>query len=51
LGLNKVLGTVHPYPSWSDAAKLTAGRWKDAHKPEGVLRWLVRYHAWRRGGG
>ncbi|MEY4906549.1 MAG: hypothetical protein RL260_267 [Pseudomonadota bacterium] len=51
LGLNKILGTVHPYPSWSDAAKLTAGRWKDAHKPEGVLRWLVRYHAWRRGGG
>lgn len=50
LGLNKILGTVHPYPSWSDAAKLTAGRWKDAHKPEGVLRWLARYHAWRRGG-
>jgi pyruvate/2-oxoglutarate dehydrogenase complex dihydrolipoamide dehydrogenase (E3) component/uncharacterized membrane protein YdjX (TVP38/TMEM64 family) len=51
LGLNKILGTVHPYPSWSDAAKLTAGRWKDAHKPERVLRWLARYHAWRRGGG
>lgn len=50
LGLNKILGTVHPYPSWSDAAKLTAGRWKDAHKPEGALRWLARYHAWRRGG-
>lgn len=49
LGLNKILGTVHPYPSWSDAAKLTAGRWKDAHKPEGALRWLARYHAWRRG--
>jgi pyruvate/2-oxoglutarate dehydrogenase complex dihydrolipoamide dehydrogenase (E3) component/uncharacterized membrane protein YdjX (TVP38/TMEM64 family) len=51
LGLNKILGTVHPYPSWSDAAKLTAGRWKDAHKPEVALRWLARYHAWRRGGG
>jgi pyruvate/2-oxoglutarate dehydrogenase complex dihydrolipoamide dehydrogenase (E3) component len=51
LGLNKILGTVHPYPGWSDAAKLTAGRWKDAHKPARVLRWLARYHAWRLGGG
>ncbi len=49
IGLNKLLGTVHPYPTWSEAAKATAGLWKNAHKPERLLRWLARYFAWRRG--
>nr|WP_267955227.1 bifunctional TVP38/TMEM64 family protein/FAD-dependent oxidoreductase [Halomonas ethanolica] len=49
IGLNKLLGTVHPYPTWSEAAKATAGIWKNAHKPEQLLRWLARYFAWRRG--
>ena len=49
LGLGRILATVHPYPSWSDAAKGVAGRWKEAHKPERVLRLLARHHAWRRG--
>ncbi|QTP58548.1 FAD-dependent oxidoreductase [Billgrantia antri] len=51
IGLNKLLGTVHPYPTWSEAAKATAGIWKNAHKPERLLSWLERYFAWRRGGG
>ncbi|RCV89893.1 FAD-dependent oxidoreductase [Billgrantia montanilacus] len=50
IGLNKLLGTVHPYPTWSEAAKATAGVWKNTHKPERVLGWLERYFAWRRGG-
>ncbi|MCE9663614.1 FAD-dependent oxidoreductase [Halomonas sp. M5N1S17] len=50
IGLNKLLGTVHPYPTWSEAAKASAGVWKNAHKPERVLGWLERYFAWRRGG-
>ncbi|EWH01754.1 hypothetical protein Q427_12410 [Halomonas sp. BC04] len=49
IGLNKLLGTVHPYPTWSEAAKASAGVWKNAHKPERVLGWLERYFAWRRG--
>lgn len=49
IGLNKLLGTVHPYPTWSEAVKASAGVWKNAHKPEGLLGWLARYFAWRRG--
>jgi len=49
LGLNKILGTVHPYPTWSEAAKYVAGEWKRAHAPRRLLTWLERYHAWRRG--
>ncbi|MDR5867600.1 FAD-dependent oxidoreductase [Halomonas koreensis] len=49
IGLNKLLGTVHPYPTRSEAVKATAGVWKNAHKPERLLRGLSRYFAWRRG--
>lgn len=49
LGMNKLLGTIHPYPTLSEAAKATAGAWKNAHKPERVLKLLKRYFTWRRG--
>lgn len=49
LGLNKLLGTIHPYPTLGEAAKATAGVWKNAHKPERVLALLKRYFSWRRG--
>ncbi|RAH38946.1 FAD-dependent oxidoreductase [Halomonas sp. SL1] len=49
IGLNKLLGTVHPYPTRSEAVKATAGVWKNAHKPARLLAWLERYFAWRRG--
>ncbi len=49
IGLNKLLGTIHPYPTHSEAVKATAGVWKNAHKPERLLGWLKRYFAWRRG--
>ena len=48
LGLNKILGTIHAYPTWVEANKYAAGNWKKAHAPERVLAWLARYHAWRR---
>jgi len=51
LGLNKLLGTIHAYPTWSEANKYAAGAWKRAHAPERLLRWVARYHRWRRGGG
>jgi len=47
LGLNKILGTIHAYPTWAEANKYAAGNWKKAHAPERVLGWLARYHAWR----
>ncbi|PXX97308.1 FAD-dependent oxidoreductase [Halomonas sp. LBP4] len=50
IGLNKLLGTIHSYPTRSEAVKATAGVWKNAHKPERLLGWLERYFAWRRGG-
>ena len=49
IGLKKILGTIHPYPSWSEASKFAAGRWREANKPERVMPWLERYHRWQRG--
>lgn len=49
LGLNRILSTIHAYPTWSDAGKHAAGEWKRAHTSQKLLRWLTRYHAWRRG--
>ena len=47
LGMNKLLGTIHIYPTLTEANKFAAGNWKKAHAPEGVLRWLKKYHQWR----
>jgi pyruvate/2-oxoglutarate dehydrogenase complex dihydrolipoamide dehydrogenase (E3) component/uncharacterized membrane protein YdjX (TVP38/TMEM64 family) len=49
LGLNKILGTIHAYPTLAEANKYAAGEWKKAHKPERLLAWVERYHSWRRG--
>jgi pyruvate/2-oxoglutarate dehydrogenase complex dihydrolipoamide dehydrogenase (E3) component/uncharacterized membrane protein YdjX (TVP38/TMEM64 family) len=49
LGLNKLLGTIHTYPTLSEANKYAAGEWKRAHQPEALLRWVERFHTWRRG--
>ncbi|GIX19633.1 MAG: hypothetical protein KatS3mg120_1309 [Erythrobacter sp.] len=49
IGLNRILGTIHAYPTLVEANKYAAGAWKRAHKPERLLRWVERYHAWRRG--
>ncbi|WP_076918706.1 FAD-dependent oxidoreductase [Pseudoalteromonas sp. SK18] len=49
LGLNKILGTIHSYPTWAEGNKYVAGEWKRAHAPEKVLKLLEKYHAWRRG--
>lgn len=48
IGLNKILGTIHIYPTMAEANKYAAGVWKKAHAPQGALRWLERYHAWKR---
>ena len=49
LGLNKILGTIHTYPTWSEANKYAAGEWKRAHQPLALLRWVEKFHAWQRG--
>ena len=48
LGLNKILGTIHTYPTLAEANKYAAGEWKRAHQPHKVLAWLKKYHDWRR---
>ena len=48
LGLNKILGTIHTYPTLSEANKYAAGQWKRAHAPHRLLGWLARFHAWER---
>ena len=48
LGLNKVLGTIHTYPTMAEANKYAAGDWKRAHAPKKLLEWVARYHAWER---
>jgi pyruvate/2-oxoglutarate dehydrogenase complex dihydrolipoamide dehydrogenase (E3) component len=49
LGLNKILSTVHAYPTYIEANKFAAGRWKKANAPEWAFPWLDRFHSWRRG--
>jgi pyruvate/2-oxoglutarate dehydrogenase complex dihydrolipoamide dehydrogenase (E3) component/uncharacterized membrane protein YdjX (TVP38/TMEM64 family) len=48
LGLNKLLGTIHIYPTMAEATKNTAGVWKKAHAPEGLLNFVEKFHKWRR---
>ncbi|MBI5786081.1 MAG: FAD-dependent oxidoreductase [Rhodocyclales bacterium] len=49
IGLNKMLGTIHIYPTLAEANKYAAGVWKKAHAPQQLLAWVERFHAWRRG--
>ena len=49
IGLNKILGTIHIYPTLAEANKYVAGNWKKAHAPHNILAWVERFHAWRRG--
>jgi pyruvate/2-oxoglutarate dehydrogenase complex dihydrolipoamide dehydrogenase (E3) component/uncharacterized membrane protein YdjX (TVP38/TMEM64 family) len=49
IGLNKILGTIHIYPTLAEANKYVAGNWKRNHAPKGLLAWVEKFHAWRRG--
>ena len=49
IGLNNILGTIHIYPTMAEANKYVAGNWRRAHAPERLLRWVARFHDWRRG--
>lgn len=47
-GLNKILATVHAYPTRSEGNKALAGAWKKARQPQRLMMLLQRYHRWRR---
>jgi pyruvate/2-oxoglutarate dehydrogenase complex dihydrolipoamide dehydrogenase (E3) component/uncharacterized membrane protein YdjX (TVP38/TMEM64 family) len=49
LGLNKILGTIHTYPTMAEANKYAAGEWKRAHAPQKLLLWVKKFHDGRRG--
>ncbi|WP_415895531.1 dihydrolipoyl dehydrogenase [Neptuniibacter sp. PT34_22] len=49
LGFNKILGTIHIYPTMSEANKYAAGEWKRANAPQKLLDWVAKFHRWERG--
>jgi pyruvate/2-oxoglutarate dehydrogenase complex dihydrolipoamide dehydrogenase (E3) component len=49
LGLNKILGTIHTYPTLGEANKYAAGVWKRNHQPTKLLEWVRKFHTWERG--
>ena len=50
IGLNKILGTIHIYPTFAEMNKFAASEWRKNHKPEWALAIAERYHRWRRVG-
>jgi len=47
LGLNKILGTIHAYPTWSEANKHAAGNWRKQNTSPKILKLLEKLHYWR----
>jgi pyruvate/2-oxoglutarate dehydrogenase complex dihydrolipoamide dehydrogenase (E3) component len=48
LGLRKIMGTIHVYPTFSESGKFAAGAWQRQHAPQWLYPWLERYHRWQR---
>ncbi len=48
LGLGKILGTIHIYPTLAEANKYAAGEWRRAHVNPRLLAIVERFHRWRR---
>lgn len=49
IGLNKLLGAIHVYPTMAEANKYVAGQWRKGHAPQRMLKLLQWFHAVRRG--
>ena len=49
IGLNKILSTIHAYPTMSEANKYVSGEWKKAHTPSWLFKWLTKFHSFQRG--
>ncbi len=48
LGLNKILGTIHIYPTMAESARFVAGNWKRKQVSERTLKILSGFNRWRR---
>ena len=48
LGLKKLMGTIHIYPTLAEANKFAASTWRKNHAPEGLLEWVGKFHSLRR---
>ncbi|MGB0453032.1 MAG: dihydrolipoyl dehydrogenase [Bacteriovoracaceae bacterium] len=48
IGLNKILSTIHIYPTMGEANKYLAGVWKQKHAPKKLLEFVKRFHEWQR---
>ncbi len=48
LSLKKIMGTIHIYPTLAEANKFAASEWQKKHAPQGLLRWVEKFHTWRR---
>ena len=49
IGLKKIMGTIHIYPTLAEMNKFAASEWRKNHKPDQVLDWVEKFHAFRRG--
>jgi hypothetical protein len=48
-GLNKILGTIHTYPTLVEANKYAAGVWKRSTVTQGQMEVATEYNRWTRG--
>ena len=48
LGLKKLMGTIHIYPTLTEANKFAASAWRKNHAPTRLLDWVAKFHAARR---
>ena len=48
LGLNKILGTIHIYPTLAESVRFAAGNWKRKQVSERTMRILRTFNNWRR---
>jgi pyruvate/2-oxoglutarate dehydrogenase complex dihydrolipoamide dehydrogenase (E3) component len=49
IGLRRLMSTMVAYPGWADAGRAVAAQWQRERAPQAVLKWLERWHRWRRG--
>jgi len=49
IGLNRILATIHIYPTFAEANKYAAGAWKRRTVTQGQQHFLAAFQAWRRG--
>jgi pyruvate/2-oxoglutarate dehydrogenase complex dihydrolipoamide dehydrogenase (E3) component/uncharacterized membrane protein YdjX (TVP38/TMEM64 family) len=49
IGMNKVLGTIHIYPTLAESNKYVAGVWKKKNSPKKLLEWAKKFHNYRLG--